>query len=377
MRCASAGQSNHEIVKGESRNRQKGSKICTSYTPFLWRQTHRAQEGIGGGGATLGVSRMAAAEHRLRSAAPPQAAEPSSGGMAAHNRRLLDVWRFVRSDHLTPLPAVPAPVGKTSVPANVAAAARVYLDAHWQNGELVLVDAAGSKLKGGTLRGVASYMGTCQEQEQTNELHEVLRRKVNSDIGSLLEPMIAQANGIHIDCQSLIRHDVQTSSVAITLERLLSNAVTHVMGSALPLLERLGTKRLLLDSTLVFKLKASLSLFAATLRSGRESEAVVKVKLTPVIARHRVFHRRRHATRRLKSQAAVNSQLCSDEPRQFGQQVRKPSSPVAVDGRKVDMRKKTHAFQPAPTCNQEIAIYLLINWLISLFRKLTRVLSSL
>ena len=163
MRCASAAQSNHEIVKGESRNRQKGSRNLYFLHAFPLAANSSRTRGNRRRRATLGGSRMAAAEHRLRTAAPPQAAQPSSGGMAAHNRRLLDVWRFVRSDHLTPLPAVPAPVGKTSVPANVAAAARVYLDAHWQDGELVLVDAAGSKLKGGTLRGVSSYMGTCQE----------------------------------------------------------------------------------------------------------------------------------------------------------------------------------------------------------------------
>ena len=53
------------------------------------------------------------------------------------------------------------------------------------------------------------------------------------------------------------------------------------------------------------------------------------------------FNRRRHATRRLKSHTAVNSQLCSDEPRHFGHQVRKPSSPVAVNGRKVDTKKNS------------------------------------
>jgi hypothetical protein len=42
-------------------------------------------------------------------------------------------------------------------------------------------------------------------------------------------------------------------------------------------------------------------------------------------------------TARSESQVAVNSPLFSDEPRQFGQQVRKPSSPVAVNGQKVDL----------------------------------------
>ena len=49
---------------------------------------------------------------------------------------------------------------------------------------------------------------------------------------------------------------------------------------------------------------------------------------------------------RLQSQVAVNSQLCSDEPRHFGHQVRKPSSPAAVNGRKVDLKKAMSGHRP-------------------------------
>ena len=119
----------NRITKSSKVNREIVKRVLPLYTVLLTRLSFGgkliAHLRIGGGGATLGVARMAAAEHRLRSAAPPQAAEPSSGGMAAHNRRLVDIWRFVRTNDLTPLPTVPAPVEKTSVGANVAAAARM------------------------------------------------------------------------------------------------------------------------------------------------------------------------------------------------------------------------------------------------------------
>ena len=41
-RITKSSKVNREIVK-------RVLEICTSYTRFLWRQTHRAQEGIGGG----------------------------------------------------------------------------------------------------------------------------------------------------------------------------------------------------------------------------------------------------------------------------------------------------------------------------------------